>query len=73
MNNDPSGLYRRLGVDPSAPPEAITAAFRRKPKELIIVEADQGRFENAGECEVIVRRYRRPARGDEVHHRDVVA
>lgn len=34
MNKDPSGLYRRLGVDPSAPPEAIAAAFRRKARVL---------------------------------------
>ena len=27
---DPNGYYARLGVDPAATPEAITAAFRRK-------------------------------------------
>jgi hypothetical protein len=30
MTSDPAGLYARLGVDPSASAEAITAAFRRK-------------------------------------------
>lgn len=31
---DPEGLYARLGVLPSAPAEAITAAFRRKARVL---------------------------------------
>ncbi|MDR3537941.1 MAG: J domain-containing protein [Acetobacteraceae bacterium] len=31
---DPEGLYARLGVPPSAPPDAITAAFRRKARML---------------------------------------
>ncbi len=34
MNRDPAGLYARLGVDPSAPPMAIRAAFRRKARIL---------------------------------------
>ena len=34
MTNDPAGFYARLGVDPSAPAEAITAAFRRKARVL---------------------------------------
>ena len=34
MNKDPSGLYGRLGVDPSVPPEAIATAFRRKARVL---------------------------------------
>ena len=34
MKDDPAGLYGRLGVDPSAPAEAIVAAFRRKARVL---------------------------------------
>jgi hypothetical protein len=34
MNPDPAGLYARLAVDPSAPPEAIVAAFRRMARVL---------------------------------------
>ena len=34
MTSDPAGLYARLGIDPSAPPEAIVAAFRRKARVL---------------------------------------
>jgi hypothetical protein len=34
MTSDPAGLYARLGVDPSAPPDAIVAAFRRKARVL---------------------------------------
>src|SRR5690242_17551173 len=34
MNRDPARLYARLGVDPSAPQAAITAAFRRKARVL---------------------------------------
>jgi DnaJ domain len=34
MDRDPSGLYARLGVDPAASPEAISAAFRRKARIL---------------------------------------
>jgi DnaJ domain len=30
MNDDPAGFYARLGVEPSATSETITAAFRRK-------------------------------------------
>jgi hypothetical protein len=30
MTHDPAGHYATLDVDPAAPPEAITAAFRRK-------------------------------------------
>jgi len=31
---DPEGLYARLGVEPSASPEAIVAAFRRQARVL---------------------------------------
>jgi hypothetical protein len=34
MNDDPSGYYARLGVDPAATPEAIAAAFRRRARLL---------------------------------------
>ncbi len=34
MSDDPAGLYARLGVDPAAPPEAITAAYRVKARVL---------------------------------------
>jgi hypothetical protein len=34
MTKDPAGLYARLGVDPSAPAEAIHQAFRRKARVL---------------------------------------
>jgi curved DNA-binding protein CbpA len=34
MTDDPAGYYAILEVDPSAPPEAIAAAFRRKAREL---------------------------------------
>jgi hypothetical protein len=34
MTSDPAGLYARLGVDPSAPPAAIVAAFRHKARVL---------------------------------------
>jgi DnaJ domain len=34
MSDDPAGLYARLGVDPAASPEAISAAFRVKARVL---------------------------------------
>jgi hypothetical protein len=42
MNDDPKGLYAALGVEPSAAPQAIAAAFRRKARLLHPDVADTG-------------------------------
>jgi len=34
MSDDPTGLYARLEVEPTAAPEAIAAAFRHKARLL---------------------------------------
>ena len=54
-------------------PGERSAAVRCELKEIILLEPDKRRLEDAGEGEIVVRRQRRPANGDKVHHRNVIA
>ena len=43
--------------------------LRRERDEIIVVESDERRFENAGECQIVLRQQGRTSGRDQVHHR----
>ena len=45
--------------------------MRRERDEIIVVEPDERRFENAGECQIVVRQQGRTPGRDQIHHRDM--
>ena len=51
----------------------VVGAPRRDADEILVGEADEGRFQRRRERQVVVGQERRAARGDEVEHGDVLA